>query len=77
MKTVSNNLLVLMAQKAQRERRRITPRTVAMETGISRYTIYAFVKDTIQAYPRDVVAKLCEYLDCEVGDLLLLQEVEE
>lgn len=72
-----SNLRVLTAQKGQRERRRMSLRTVAEETGISRYTVYAFANDTLNEYPKEVVTKLCNYFDCNVGDLLLVEDVAE
>ncbi len=77
MKIVRSNLRVLTAQKGQRERRHLSLRTVAEETGISRYTMYAFANDTLSEYPKEVVTKLCNYFDCTVGDLLLVEEVPE
>ncbi len=77
MKIVRSNLRVLTAQKSQRERRHLSLRTVAEETGISRYTVYAFANDTLSEYPKEVVTKLCNYFDCTVGDLLLVEEVPE
>lgn len=72
-----SNLRVLTAQKSQREHRRISLRTVAEETGISRYTVYAFANDTLNEYPKEVIGRLCTYFDCVVGDLLLVEEVQE
>ena len=72
-----SNLRVLTAQKGQRERRRISLRTVAEETGISRYTIYAFANETISEYPKEVITRLCNYFDCTVGELLLTEDVPE
>jgi putative transcriptional regulator len=74
---VRSNTLVLMAQKAQREQRRITLKKVADETGISYYTLNAIAHDTIREYPRDALAKLCTYFDCDIGDLLTVVEVSE
>jgi len=77
MKVVRSNTLVLMAQKAQREQRRITLKRVADETGISYYTLNAIAHDTIREYPRDALAKLCGYFACDIGDLLTIVEVPE
>jgi putative transcriptional regulator len=74
---VRSNTLVLMAQKAQREQRRITLKKVADETGISYYTLNAIAHDTIREYPRDALAKLCTYFDCDIGHLLTVVEVSE
>ncbi len=69
------NLQVLAAQKAQRERRRISLRTVAEETGINKYTIYAMANDSIREYPKDALEVLCDYFGCDISDLLRLEEV--
>jgi len=74
---VRNNFQVLLAGKAQRERRRIPLSVVARATGLSRYTLSAIADNTIREYPADVLAKLCDYLDCDISDLLMLEEVEE
>jgi putative transcriptional regulator len=76
-KVVRSNTLVLLAQKAQREQRRITLKKVADETGISYYTLNAIAHDTIREYPRDALAKLCSYFDCDIGDLLTVVEVPD
>ena len=68
-------LKVLLAQKEMRESRTISLRKVALETGVREYTVYGFANNTLREYPAETVAKICEYLDCEVGDLLKLQEV--
>lgn len=76
MKELRNNLTVLLAQKARKERRRISLKKAADETGINPYTIYAIANDTIREYSKDVVVRLCGYLDCDVGDLLTIEEAE-
>jgi putative transcriptional regulator len=77
MKVVRSNTLVLMAQKAQREQRRLTLKRVSDETGISYYTLNAIAHDTIREYPRDALAKLCTYFSCDIGDLLTVVEVSD
>lgn len=68
-------LKVLLAQKEMRDGRTISLRKAAFETGVREYTVYGFANNTLREYPADAVAKLCEYLGCEVGDFLKLQEV--
>jgi DNA-binding Xre family transcriptional regulator len=77
MKELRNNLTILLAQKAKRERRRISLKKAADETAINPYTIYAIANDTIKEYSKEVIVKLCGYLDCDVGDLLTLEEVPD
>lgn len=74
MKVVRCQLKVLLAQKEMRENRSISLRKVALETGVREYTVYGFANNTLREYPADAVAKICEYLPCEVGDLLKLEE---
>lgn len=77
MKAVKSNLLVLAAQKSQREGRRISLRQIIKETGISKYTVYALANNQLEEFPKDVITKLCNYFDCEIGDLLKFEEVQE
>ena len=74
MKTLQSNINVLVAQKGQQERRKLTLFTVAEETGISKNTLYAIANNTIERYPKDTLVKLCEYFGCGIGELLLLEE---
>lgn len=76
MKTLKSNLLVLVAQKAQREKRRISLRRLAEETNIQRYTVYGFANNTLKEYPKEVLERLCEYFGCGLEDLLTLSEGE-
>ena len=75
MKTIRNNLILLAAQKGHTERRRITLRTIADETGINRHTLYAIGNDTIKHYPKDALITLCAYFPCDLPDLLTLIDV--
>jgi DNA-binding Xre family transcriptional regulator len=75
MKVVRCHLKVLLAQKEMREDRSISLRKVALETGVREYTVYGFANNTLREYPVEAVAKICEYLGCEVGDLLKLEEI--
>ena len=71
-----NNFAILLAQKAQQEgRRRISVSEVARATGLSRYTLNAFLDHSIQDYPATALASLCEYLGCDIADFLRLETV--
>lgn len=71
------NLHKLIGEKAQREMRRITLRTVADETKLTRHTVYAMADDSIKEFPKSALVKLCEYFDCLPGDLLVLVDVPD
>jgi putative transcriptional regulator len=74
MRAVKSNLLVLVANKSQHEGRRLTLRRVSEETGVSYKTLRAIATNTIRELPTDVLAKLCDYFQCELSDLLFLSE---
>lgn len=74
MKRVKSNLKVLIAQKAQREGGRASVRATARATGISYYTLSALANDDLREYPREVLETLCTYFDCEIGDILFVEE---
>ncbi|MEQ3661049.1 MAG: helix-turn-helix transcriptional regulator [Glaciecola sp.] len=69
-------LIQHLDEKAYRENRRITLKEVSEETKIGRATLtrIANVKrkeDKFYSVGLDVIDKLCDYFECEPGDLLL------
>jgi putative transcriptional regulator len=50
--------------------RRLTSTEVASKTGINRGTLRRLYHETAQRVDLDVLDKLCEYFDCEPGDIL-------
>jgi DNA-binding Xre family transcriptional regulator len=77
MKTVKSNLSILLGQKSQREGRRITLRTVADETKLTRHTVYKIADNTIKEYPKAAIEKLCAYFPCEIHELLSLVDAPD
>lgn len=71
------NIQKLMGAKSQREHRRITLRTVADETKLTRHTIYGMANDTIQQFPKTALVTLCAYFDCPISELLVLEDVPD
>ena len=74
---MKSNLSLLMGQKSQRDGRRITLRTVADETGLTKHTVYKIADNTIKEYPKFAIEKLCSYFGCEIQDLLTLVDPPE
>jgi putative transcriptional regulator len=74
MAKIKNRLKVLLAEKELREGRRLTYRTVSAETGLSLDTLLSYMTQRVTRYDASTLATLCEYLDCDVGDLLVLDE---
>ena len=74
MPKLRSRLRVLMAEKSVHEKRRITYATVADETQLSRPTIFKLARDEVVQIRGDVIAKVCDYFDCEIGDLLYVEK---
>lgn len=73
-----NNVLVLLEQRARRHGvRRPALREAAREIGISYYTLNGIIQNSIREYPAEALMKLCDYLACNVGDILSYEEVTE
>lgn len=53
--------------------RRCTIEQLHKETGIARGTISSLYHDKTQRYDSDVVERLCNFFNCEISDLLELE----
>ncbi len=69
-------LKVLLAQKEMREGRSISLRKVASESGVPISTVNGLANNTIKRIPTAELAALCEYLPCDLCDLLRLEPVQ-
>jgi len=76
-KVVNSHLRILIAQKELRERRRLSVRGIAEESGASRSAIERLMNNTIREVPLDDLARLCVWLDCQPGDILRLEPLPE
>lgn len=70
-----SQLRVLLAQKEQREGRSISLREVVRTTEVPISTVMGMANNTLKRVPLDELNILCEYLGCEVGDILKREEV--
>lgn len=74
MPKLRSRLRILMVEKSLREKRRITLATVAAETNLSRPTIIKLSRDEVKQIKGDVIATVCTYFNCSVGDLLYVED---
>lgn len=74
---MNSHLSILVAQKALRERRRIGIRVIVSEAGASRSAVERLLNNTIKQVPLDDLAAICEWLNCEPGDILRLEPLPE
>jgi putative transcriptional regulator len=75
MKAVRSRLRILAAEKATRDGRALSMRRVADESGANISTVNRLANNTIRRIPVDELTLLCQYLDCDVGDLLKIEEI--
>lgn len=68
--TVRSNLESLITAKAQREGGRITISDIVAETRLSTNTVKRYLRGGEGGFDGHAVAVLCQYLGCEIGDLL-------
>lgn len=65
-----SQLRILLAQKSDREGRTISLRELQRETGVPISTVMGMANNTIKRVPLEELNDLCEYFDCDVGDIL-------
>jgi putative transcriptional regulator len=76
-KVVNSHFRILVAQKELREKRRIGIRTIMDETGVARSAAQRLLNNTIKEVPLDALARLCEWVPCEPGDILRLEPLPD
>lgn len=67
---VKNRLLILLQEKGAKQGERITQKDLAMATGITEATLSNWIKGKVDRFDAKVIDAICEYFDCQVGDLL-------
>lgn len=67
---MKNKLRVLLAEKGARENRNLTIKKLAEEVNIDVNTLTRFANNKLKQIPVEVINIVCNYFDCEVGDLL-------
>lgn len=62
--------------KAILDERGLSIRKVAADTGIQFESLRRFYNNETERFPRELIAKLCDYLDADIVDLLELDRQE-
>ena len=73
MSTINSYFRVMLARKEMQERRSISQRQVSRDSGVAMSTVQGLANNDFKAISREALAAVCEYLGCEVGDLLKLE----
>lgn len=74
---MNSHFRILVAQKELREKRRIGIRTIMDETGVARSAAQRLLNNTIKEVPLDALARLCEWVPCNPGDILRLEPLPD
>jgi len=71
---IANRFRILLAQKATQQQHNIAINDVQRETGIAWSTLNAWANNQVTRYDAPVIQGLCDYFDCQVGDLLVYEK---
>lgn len=67
-----NRLKELVIEKMGREKVIIKEADIARATGMTRQNINKWMNNQIKMYSGEAISSLCNYLNCKVGDLIVL-----
>ena len=76
MKTIRSHMRILLAAKSQHEGRTISLREVQRDTEVPISTIMGMANNTIKRVPLAELNALCDYFDCDIGDLLKREAID-
>lgn len=75
-KVIRSYFRILLAQKEMREGRTISLREVSRSTETAMSLLTSLAQNSFRQIPTEALARLCDYLDCQVGDMLKLEDME-
>jgi len=70
---IVNQFRILLAQKATKMQQNIALMDVQRETGIAWSTLNSWANNQVTRYDAPVIQSLCDYFNCQVGDLLVYE----
>lgn len=76
-KRVLNRFKELVARKERRDAKRYTIENISRTLGTTAVTVRAWMNNEVTRYDADKILAMCEFLECEVSDLLVIEEAEE
>lgn len=76
-KRIVNRFAELLAIKSRKEGRKISRQEVADAIGVSRSALDSYARNEVTRFDAPIVLALCNYFECEPGDLLVTEETEE
>ena len=73
---VVSQVLRLVSEKQIQENRVINTATIARETGLSRLTVGSWLRNEVKRFDEESIVVFCKYFECDIGDLLVLEQDE-
>ena len=73
---IVNRFRVLLAEKAEKEQKNIPLKEVERNTGITWTTLQSWANNQVTRFDEPVIIALCDFLECEVGKLLVYRKEE-
>jgi putative transcriptional regulator len=70
---VYNRFKILLAEKEIQEGRKILYDEINQATGIAASTLSAWATNNVKRYDKATIADLCDFLNCDVGDLIVYE----
>ena len=74
---IENRFRELLEVKRRRDHRRWSYKDIFETTGITPATLSRFAQQKHEQYDSDTLTKLCGFLGCTVGELLVMVEDDE
>ena len=72
---IYNRVKILIAEKEFREKRKLTYRTIAAETGLTVSTLTAYITQKATRFDGPTLETLCQYFNCQPGDILTFTDI--
>lgn len=71
---IANRFRILLAEKATKEQHSIAINDVQRETGVAWSTLNSWANNQVTRYDAPVIQALCDYFNCQVGDLIVYEK---
>ena len=73
---VRNRLLELIQERERKIGRRVKQHDIAQFVGVSDHTIINWIRNETSKFDGEIIARLCDYFDCDLADLLYFEMVD-
>ncbi len=74
---LQNRALQLLMEKERKTGKRIRNIEIAQETGLAASIISRWMNNQVERFDAHIIERLCDYFECEIGDLLYLEPIED